>query len=381
MLRQFCRVYAQRVPDDTTLLRWATRIQPTSLQRLLDHVVDLARHRQVTRGRKLRLDSTVVSTTVHYPVDSTLLADGVRVLARMIRRAKPLLKGTVAHARTLFRDRTRSVRRVTHHLIAATRRRGEQAAQDVQQHSRHLLTLTQQVVHQAHQVQQHLQTHVQQETDRLAQRLTPTLQTFVPRGEQVIQQTTRRVVQGEPVPASEKRVSLCAPHTAIIRKGKVGKPVEFGRVLWLGEVEGGIMTQAQVLAGHPDDAAQLVPSLDQHLQQFGRPPNLLAGDGKRATATNEQIALQPGVKHVVLPRPGRKAPARVAHERQRWLRKGRDWRAGIEGRISGLKRRHGLDRCRYHGSDGMERWVGWGVLAHNLRMIAQHQAVKAIRYE
>jgi IS5 family transposase len=141
-------------------------------------------------------------------------------------------------------------------------------------------------------------------------------------------------------------------------------------------VEGGIITQARVLDGNPDDAAQVLRSLDTHVEQFGHPPNLLAGDGKLATETNEKLAQERGVKRVVLPRPGRKTPARLAHERQRWFRKGRDWRAGIEGRISGLKRRHGLKRCRTHGSDGMQRWVGWGVIAHDLRMIAQHRAAK-----
>jgi IS5 family transposase len=155
--------------------------------------------------------------------------------------------------------------------------------------------------------------------------------------------------------------------------------VEFGRVLWLGEVEGGISTQATLLAGHPDDAAQVLPSLETHVQQFGRPPTLVAGDGKLATPTHEHTAQQRGVKYGVLPRPGRKTPARQAHERQHWFRKGRDWRAGIEGRISGRKRRHGLRRCRYHGDEGMDRWVGWGVLAHDLRVIAQHEAAKASR--
>lgn len=377
VLRQFCRVYIAKVPDDTTLLRWANLIQPQTLERLLDHVVALARQYHVTRGRKLRLDSTVVATNVHYPVDSTLLADGVRVLARTIRRAKPILEDTVERTRTLFRDRSRSVRQVTKQLIDAARLRGEQAAQAVKERYEQLLDLTEQVVAQAQQVQQHLQNRVEQETDRLAQRLSETLQAFVPRVEQVIQQTTRRVLEGEQVPASEKLVSLFEPHTAIIRKGKAGTPVEFGRVLWLGEVEGGIITQAKILEGNPDDAAQFLPSLDTHVQQFGRPPNLVAGDGKLATPTNEREAEQRGVKHVVLPRPGRKTPARQAHERQRWFRKGRDWRAGIEGRISGLKRRHGLRRCRYHGDEGMARWVGWGVLAHDLRMIAQHRTAKA----
>jgi len=379
VLRQFCRVYAEKVPDDTTLIRWANLIQPATLQRLLDHVVDLARQHHVTRGRKLRLDSTVVATTIHYPVDSTLLADGVRVLTRTIQRANPILQETVDHARTLFRNRTRSVRRVTKQLIDAARRRSEQAAQEVQDCYQQLLTPTQQVVVQAEQIQQHLQTQLQQHTDHTAQRLAETLQTFVPRVKQVIDQTTRRVMGGEKVSAGEKLVSIFEAHTAIIRKGKAGKPPEFGRVLWLGEAEGGIITQARVLDGNPDDASQFVPSLDVHCEQFGRPPKLVAGDGKLATPTNERAAQQRGVTRVVLPRPGRKTPTRLAHERQRWFRRGRNWRAGIEGRISGLKRRHGLDRCGYHGDDGMDRWVGWGVIAHDLRTIAQHQLAQVAR--
>jgi hypothetical protein len=105
------------------LIRWANLIQPATLQHLLDHVVELARHKHLTRGRDLRLDSTVVATNIHYPVDSTLLADGVRVLTCTIARAKPILQKTVERARTLFRNRTRSVRRVTKLLIDADRRR------------------------------------------------------------------------------------------------------------------------------------------------------------------------------------------------------------------------------------------------------------------
>ena len=267
-----------RVPDATTLLRWANLIQPATLQHLLDHVVDLARQNRVTRGRKLRLDSTVVATTIHYPVDSTLLADGARVLTRTIQRAKPILQRTIAGARTLCRNRMRTVRRVTKQLIDATRHRGEAATDQVREGYQQLVHVTQQVIEQAQQVQQQLQTQLQQQRDRAAQRLLDTLETFVPRVEQVISQTTRRVLQGETVPASEKVVSLFEPHTAIIRKGKAGKPTEFGRVLWVAETEGGIITQARVLDGNPDDAAELVPSLDHHIDQFERPPRLLAGE-------------------------------------------------------------------------------------------------------
>jgi transposase, IS5 family len=373
VLRQFCRVYVERVPDDTTLIRWAKLIQPATLHELLDHVTERARHLKVTRGRKLRIDGTVVETNIRYPVDSTLLGDGVRVLSRTIGRAKTLLGNSVDRARTLFRDRTRSVRRVMHNLIAAARRRGTDAQQQLQDGYRQLLDLTEQIVEQAGQVQQLLQDH----TEASVQRLQQSLQTFIPRVQQVMRQTRRRVMEGEQLPAGEKLVSLFEPHTAIIRKGKPGKPTEFGRVLWLDEVDGGIISRYEVLEGNPDDAAQLAPSLEHHIEQFGHPPELLAGDGKLATPRNERLAAQRKVRYTVLPRPGRKSAARQAHERQRWFRKGRNWRAGIEGRISGLKRGHGLSRCRYHGGDGMERWVGLGLLAHDLRTIAQHQVKRA----
>jgi transposase, IS5 family len=372
VLRQFCRVYAQKVPDDTTLIRWATLIQPNTLHHLLDHITEQARRLKLTRGRKLRIDGTVVETTIHYPVDSTLLGDGVRVLSRTIRRAKTVLGESVERARSVFRDRTRSVRRVMNNLINAARRHGADAAQQLQEGYSQLLQLTEQVVNQAQQVQQLLQEH----TDARVQRLHQTLQTFLPRVEQVIGQATRRVIHGETVPAGQKLVSLFEPHTAIIRKGKPGKPTEFGRVVWLDEVEGGIISRYAVLEGNPDDATQLAPSLEHHIEQFGHPPDVLAGDGKLATPSNERLAQRRKVRQVVLPRPGRKTAARQAHERQRWFQRGRNWRAGIEGRISGLKRRHGLSRCRYHGDAGMERWVGLGLIAHDLRMIAQHQAAK-----
>jgi transposase, IS5 family len=239
VLRQFCRVYAEKVPDDTTLIRWANLIQPNTLHRLLDHITARARQLKVTRGRKLRIDGTVVATNIHYPVDSTLLGDGVRVLSRTIRRAKTLIGERVTPTRTLFRDRTRSVRRVMKGLIDAARRRGQQAQQDLRDGYRQLLDLTKQVITQAQQVQ-HL---LQGQADATAQQLQRTLQTFIPRLEQVIQQTTRRVLQGESVPAGEKLVSLFEPHTAIIGKGKPGAPTEFGRCVWLDEVEGGIISR------------------------------------------------------------------------------------------------------------------------------------------
>ena len=371
VLRQFCRIYVQRVPDDTTLLRWANLIQPATLHELLAHIVDLARQLQVTRGRKLRIDGTVVETNIRYPVDSTLLGDGVRVLTRIMQRAKHVVQHTTHAKPTLFRDRTRSVRRVMHRLIDAARRRGNAAEQMLHTQYQQVLDLTALVVvDQAKQVV----TLLRSTATPQAQRLTTRFEQVMPQVEQVIAQTTRRIVHGESVPATDKVVSLFEPHTAIIRKGKTGHPVEFGRVVWLDEVDGGIISRYAVLDGNPNDADQVQPSLDHHLQQFGRPPNVLAGDRKTFSPQNEHAAQVHGVKHVVLPKPGGKSAQRIVHEQQRWFKRGRNWRAGIEGRISVLKRRYKLRRCLYHGDGGMERWVGWGLLAHNLHRIAQATA-------
>ncbi len=115
-----------------------------------------------------------------------------------------------------------------------------------------------------------------------------------------------------------------------------------------------------------------IPALDAHTEVFGHAPDLAVADRGFASAANERAAQDRGVRRVVLPRPGKKTAARRAHERQRWFRRGLRWRVGCEGRISVLKRRHGVARCLYHGADGVERWVGLGAVASNLLVIAAH---------
>jgi IS5 family transposase len=370
VLRQFCRVYVERVPDDTTLIRWANLIQPATLHALLDHVVDLARQRKVTRGRKLRIDGTVVETNIHYPTDSSLLNDGVRLLSRTLGRAKQLLHSAASLGQATFRDRTRSAKRHAKQIADAIRKRGEDADATRQNAYRQLIEITRASVEQARQVRAALQ----EQANRAAHKVLEKLDHLLPQIEQVIEQATRRVLHGEQLGASEKIVSLFEPHTAIIRKDKRAGHTSFGRLIWLDEVEGGLISRYAVLCGNPVEAEQVVPSVEHHLERFKQPPRLLAGDRGTHSARGERYAREQGVKQVVLPKPGAKSAARLAYERQRWFRRGRKWRAGIEGRISGLKRGQGLERCRYHGDEGMERWVGWGLIAHDLRVIAQAMA-------
>jgi IS5 family transposase len=210
---------------------------------------------------------------------------------------------------------------------------------------------------------------VQSQWSAQGQGLIQQLQTLVPQVEQVIEQTVRRVFAGEAVPAQEKLVSLFEPHTAIIRRQKPGKETEFGHKVWLDEVEGGIITRWEILAGNPPEETQWQPALDHHRQLFAHPPHQASADRGLYSPANEAYAQQLGVKRIILPKPGHKTASRRQHEAQSWFRRGRRYHAGIEGRISVLKRKHGLSRCRYHGQAGFARWVGWGVVANNLTKI------------
>lgn len=368
ILRQFCRLGLAPVPDHTTLLRWANLIQPATLEALLDHIVALARQFTVTRGRKLRVDSTVVQTPIHYPTDSSLLLDGVRTLGRLIRRARPVLGERLGQARDAFRTRTRSARRHLQRIHRLARRKGEAAVAEQRTAYQRLCQVARRVVRQAEQVRQGLTSAL---APAHAARLTTELERLLPLVQRVIAQAERRVLHGQVVPAEEKVVSLFEPHTAVLPRHKAGATVEFGRKLWLAEVDGGIVAQARVLEGAPPDAPEVLPTLVQHQRQFGRLPDLLTGDRGCSTGTVRRQVAAAGVRRVALPHTGPPTTASRARERCRWFQRGYRWRAGIEGRIGHLQRQYGLDRCPDHGEAGLQRWIGWGVLTHNLVVIAR----------
>lgn len=376
VLRQFCRLYLKRPPDDTTLIRWANLIGPETLTALNDRVVELARSRKVTRGRKLRVDTTVVATNIHHPTDSALLGDGVRVLSRLLRRARGLAEAVPALGelgKAVFRTRTRSVRRLAREFHRLARKKGEEAIAAMKETYERQLAVARASVRQAKRVAAVLAGSAQAR----AQRLAAQLEQFLPLVEQGIQQAWRRVLAGEAVPAAEKVLSLFEPHTQVITRHKAGKKVEFGRKLWLDEVEGGILSGYRLLEeGGGTDQPYLRESLERHRERFGKPPDLLVGDRGVHSAPNEQLARDAGVKRVVLPYNGKAPPERKQQEKQRWFRRGLRFRAGIEGRIHVLRRDFGLDRCLDHGEAGMGRWVGWGIVTANLVQIARTQVAR-----
>jgi IS5 family transposase len=374
VLRQFCRVYLNEAPDDTTLIRWANLIQPETLERFNQRVTQLATELHITQGRKLRTDGTVVESNIHPPTDNSLLADSVRVLGRTLQRAKQVLADRGDLAQQVFRNRVRSARRTARHISETLRKGSETAQAKGQAAYRKLVNITQATLSQAQQVL----TALQENTTHAAHRLAQTLEVFIPRTEQVIQQTLRRVFQGEQVPARQKIVSIFEPHTDIIRRDKPTRPVEYGHKVWLDEVDGGIVSAYRVLHGNPNDSTQWSPSLDQHLYQFGHPPRLASADRGVYSEPNEAYAKQLGVKQVVLPKPGYTSQERRCYEKQPWFKRGRKWQSGIEGRISGLKRGYALQRCLDHGLSGFQRWVGWGVIAANLKVMGKTLAARMV---
>ena len=367
ILRWFCRIYFEPVFDHTNLNRWALLIQPETLHAFNERLTTIATELKITRGRKLRTDGTVVETAIHYPTDSSLLADGVRVLSRTLKRAKGLIGQTVAETPRLFRDRTRSARQQARRIVNGARQRSETAKTAMKRAYQRLIGIAQASVKQARTVLPVLQN----QAEPSAQKLAATLTTFIPRLEQALDQTVQRVIRGEKVPAAQKIVSLFEAHTDIIRRQKAGKETEFGHKVWLDEVEGGIISRWEVLDGNPDDADQWLPALDHHRKQFGYPPRQASGDRALYSPSNEQEAYAQGVKYPVLPQPGRKSETRRQHEAQPWFKRGRRFHAGVEGRISVVKRKHELDRCRDHGQANFDKWVGWGVIAGNLAVMGR----------
>jgi hypothetical protein len=230
----------------------------------------------------------------------------------------------LAKGKGVFRTRTRSVRRVAQQLHRLARRKGAEAQEQVRQAYERLLAIVHQSQHQAQRVCTVLRT---QSGDR-ARRLVQRFEQVLPLVAQVVRQTTRRVLQGESVPAPAKLVSLFEPHTQILQRHKPGKAVEFGRKLWLDEVEGGLISRYALLPSAGADAPYLADSLAGHKERFGKAPWLVAGDRGVATPDNEALAKKEGVKRVVLPRKGRLSAQRRRYEQQRWFRRGFRFRAG-----------------------------------------------------
>jgi len=370
--REFTRIGGGKVPDDRTMANLARQLGPEVIQKLHRRVVEIAQENKIATGRKMRVDTTVVETDIHYPTDSTLLGDGVRVLTRIMTK----VAAKVGKVGAQLRDRSRSAKLKVLAIARASRNKTEQGRQKMQKAYVQLLEITSRVTGQAKKFAQAIAGRIKRGHRAGLDQAKKQLDQMIPRVQQVLRQTRERVLRGN-TQAEGKLLSIFETHTEVIRKGKAHKPNEFGKLVVIQEAENQIITHYQVCEQRPADATLLQGCLEQHVKQFGRAPERLAADPGFFSAANETEAEQMGVKRVSIPSHDTKSPARKQRQKQRWFRELQKWRTGCEGRISVLKRRHGLRRSRYRGPDGIRRWVGLGVIADNVIHIGTHLAEQA----
>jgi transposase, IS5 family len=363
--REFTRIGAAKVPDDKTLGRQARALGPEVIEKIHRRLVALAVENKVVRGRRMRVDTTVIETNIHYPTDSSLLGDGNRVLTRLMKRVTAIA-GTAGERMC---DRMRSVQRRVSEIGRAARIKGERGKQKMQALYRKMLDITGRVVAQARRFSAQIEQGVKRAGDVVRQAalegLKRDIDNMASLTQKAVKQAKARVFGGD-THADGKIVSLFEPSTEVIRKGKASKPTEFGKMVKIQEAENQIVIHFEVYDQKPSDGDLLIPSLEKHRELLSRAPDLVAADAGFYSARNDSQARGMGVKRLSVPNRNTRSAERRKFQKQRWFKNGQKWRTGCEGRISLLKRRHGLNRSLYRKEAGIQRWVGLGVIADNL---------------
>lgn len=368
--RAFTQFFDEPIPSVASFSRNFAVVDGDALRELNHRVIEKAVEAGVVSGKMMRTDTTVCESNIHHPTDSGLMRDGVRVLQRLVRQAKEHVSGLDE-----MRDRSRAA---LHHVLEinqAVRKKGPEGESKVQGVYRSFMRITRSVVTNAKKVVTKIRedrgmpsaTEAQKSAAKAVQEK---LEIMTSRVDNVIRQTRARICRGDNQYGA-KIFSLFEPDACAIRKGKAHKPTEFGRLVEICEVERGFVSDYKVHAGNPSDATLLIPALERHKKIFGQAPKQLATDRGFWSAENERKAKALGVKKVSIPFRGKISQVRRLLQRQRWFRRLQHWRANGEGRIGTLKNKYGLDRCRYEGDAGIQRWVGGCVLANNLVSFAR----------
>ena len=365
-LRRFTGFMSRSVPKHDAFHRAFNRLTPKTLEAINNAVVQAAVGMGLEKGNKLRVDTTVVETDIHHPTDSMLLWDTVRVVCRLVKQLGDHLPRGIAG----FTNRTRSARRRMQEIQRMTPQ--QRVARQLSRY-RQLIGTTEEVIVDARRVLEKTK-KVQGAailSDLAIEALHKEIEHYCALGDQVISQASRRVFGGEQVAAHEKLYSIFEPHTDLIKRGKVAKPVEFGHKVFLAESACGLITQYRVLDGNPTDEHLIEPSLKHHKRTFGQAPALLSTDRGFYSEKNLEACDRAGVLIASIPqRGGKKTPEREAREKSPGFKKAQRFRAGIEGRISVLFRGRGMKRCLAKGRTRFELFVGAAVLANNLMVIA-----------
>ncbi|MCV6990826.1 ISNCY family transposase [Mycobacterium timonense] len=371
--QRFCRIpLGTRVPHPTTLMKITSRCGDETVAGLNEALLAKATAGKLLRTDKVRADTTVVEADVGYPTDSGLLAKAVGSLCRSMARIKTLGGAT----RTPARDRRRSAGRRARAIASKLRLRGaqqrDQAQAAVHRITAELADIAQAAVGEAAAVLRNarraLHTATGSRRGRLAQ-ATNHLDTMMQRTQRVVAQSRSRLAGVMPESAT-RVVSLHDVDARPIRKGRLGKPVEFGYKAQVVDNADGVILDHTVELGNPTDAPQLAPAIQRIARRTGRPPRAVTADRGYGQASVERDLHELGVASVAIPRMSQPGAARREFEHRRAFRDKVKWRTGSEGRINHLKRSYGWNRTELTGINGARTWCGHGVFAHNLVKIS-----------
>jgi len=348
-LRGFCRLSSSAAaPKKSALQANIASIRPETWEAMNKTLVLFARERKVEDGRWMRTDTTVVESNIHHPLDSSLLFDGVRVLTRILLRAHE------EYGTTACNHRRRAKRRALAILHAGTMAKRIPLYKD-------LLKVTHRTVRAAQRALEEL-------TRLGAVGYVTTLSHFLPLVRRVIDQTERRVLNGESVPSPEKLVSLFEPHTDIIVKDR--RDTHYGHKVTLSTGRSGIVLDLVVEKGNPADSTLAVRSAERHAVIFGDVPERAAFDGGFASKSNLHALHAAGTREACFSKPaGTPVDEQTSTPRVRRILK--RFRAGIEATISFLKRSFGFSRCTWTGLTRFRAYCWCSAVAHNLLTIAR----------
>ncbi len=367
--QRFCRIpFGTRVPHPTTLMKITTRCGDDAVTGLNEALLAKAVAAKLLRTDKVRADTTVVEAAVSYPTDSGLLAKAIGSMARTVVR----IKAAGGATRTRSRDRRRSAGRRARSIAAKLKLRGEQqrdAAQAaVRRITGELAAITEAamgeataVIRNARRALRSAKGHRKGQLHRAINRL----DNLVGHAERVVAQTRSRLAGVMPESAS-RVVSLHDVDARPIRKGRLGKPVEFGYKAQIVDNSDGVILDHNVEVGNPADAPQLVPAIERITARTGHAPRAVTADRGYGQASVEHDLHELGVRSVAIPRASKPSAARREFEHRRAFREKVKWRTGAEGRINHIKRSYGWNRTELTGINGARTWCGHGVFAHNL---------------
>lgn len=360
--RRFCQIpLDKQIPHSTTFLRLTQKYGPEMIGSVNRQLLEQLKSKKILKGKKLRMDSTVVESNIHYPTDAGLLSDSVRKITKIVKEIKK--QGHAA--KTKFRDRTRTVKKTILKLCKNLRSKTKTKKEHVKERVTQLIKITKDVIKQAKDITRDTAKAAKADLLDGIKALHDDLTSFIGIADRVTGQT--QIVLANPFSSIDSRiVSIFDPEARPIKKGKLGIPCEFGHKLYLQDTEQKIITGYEVFEGNPSDGDFVDEALEKHKELFKKPPKEIATDRGFSSKENEDKLEQAGVKRISMPKKGKVSKERKQYQKQYWFKRLQRFRSGCEAKISLLKRKFGLRRSRLRGTRGTKIHVGWTILAHNL---------------